>query len=329
MAHGHMIPTLDMAKLFGTRSVKVSIITTPANVPLFSNAIRRSRALGIDVDLKLIEFPYAEAGLPEGFEHTDFTVAKGVEMINKLFVAGVKLKEPVEELLREFKPDCLVADMFFPWATDSAAKFGIPRLVFHGTAFFSLCSSVVMSKYEPYKMVLSDSEPFLLPGIPPGDIFMTRNQLAGFMKSDEETSFSKLVRDIREAEEKSYGVVVNSFYELEPVYADYYRNVIGRRAWHVGPLFLWSRDLEDKTTRGKQASIDENECMKWLDRKKPNSVVYICFGSMVNFSCDQLMEIATGLEASGQDFIWVVSKHEKDKKVGCQKDLRREWKEKD
>jgi hypothetical protein len=38
--------------------------------------------------------------------------------------------------------------------------------------------------------------------------------------------------------------------------------------------------------------------------------IYICFGSMANFSNSQLMEIAMGLEASGQQFIWVVRKGE-------------------
>ncbi|KAK2665038.1 hypothetical protein Ddye_003612 [Dipteronia dyeriana] len=48
------------------------------------------------------------------------------------------LQDPLEQLLKESKSDCLVADVFFPWATDAAANFGIPRLVFHGTGFFSL-----------------------------------------------------------------------------------------------------------------------------------------------------------------------------------------------
>jgi UDP:flavonoid glycosyltransferase YjiC (YdhE family) len=49
--------------------------------------------------------------------------------------------------------------------------------------------------------------------------------------------------------------------------------------------------------------------LKWLDSKKPNSVVYICFGSMASFPASQLKEIATGLEASGQQFIWVVRRN--------------------
>jgi UDP:flavonoid glycosyltransferase YjiC (YdhE family) len=110
---------------------------------------------------------------------------------------------------------------------------------------------------------------------------------------------------------RSFGVVVNSFYELEPAYADYYKKVLGRRAWNVGPVSLCNRDTEDKAGRGKETSIDHHECLKWLDSKKPNSVVYICFGSTTNFSDSQLKEIAAGLEASGQQFIWVVRRNKK------------------
>ncbi|CAI0378481.1 unnamed protein product, partial [Linum tenue] len=35
-------------------------------------------------------------------------------------------------------------------------------------------------------------------------------------------------------------------------------------------------------------------------------VVYVCFGTLANFSDLQLKEIAAGLEASGREFVWVV-----------------------
>ncbi|KAK0582340.1 hypothetical protein LWI29_024415 [Acer saccharum] len=312
MAHGHMIPLVDMSKLFGTRGIKISIITTPANAPLLSNTIQRSNDLGIEMDLKIINFP-VEAGLPEGCENFDTVTNGGTKrgMFVIFLKATTMLQDPLEQLLRECKPDCLVADIFFPWANDAAAKFGIPRLVFHGTGFFSLCTTACMTMYEPHKQVSSDSEPFVVPGLP-GDIKLTRNQLSDMMKSNEENGFTKMLKDSEESELKCYGVVVNSFYELEPTYADYYRNVLGRKAWHVGPVSLCNGNLKDKASRGKQASIDENECLKWLNSKKPNSVVYICFGSVADFNSDQLMELAMGLEASGQDFIWVVRRDKKD-----------------
>ncbi|XP_050146634.1 scopoletin glucosyltransferase-like [Malus sylvestris] len=115
-----------------------------------------------------------------------------------------------------------------------------------------------------------------------------------------------MLKRAKEAEKTSYGIVVNSFYELESVYADYYRNVLGMKAWRICPVSLCNRNNEEKALRGKTASINEHDFLKWLDSKEPNSVVYVCFGSMAKFNASQLMEIAMGLEASGKDFIWVV-----------------------
>ncbi|EOX98312.1 UDP-glycosyltransferase 73B4, putative [Theobroma cacao] len=310
MAHGHMIPTVDMAKVFATRGVKTTIVTTPLNASFFTKTIERSKESGIDIGIKILKFPAVEAGLPEGCENADLIPTSQDEsgdMLGKFFKATFMLQEPLEQLLQECKPDCLVADMFFPWATDAANKFGIPRLVFHGTSFFSLCASESMRLYEPHKKVQSDSEPFVVPNLP-GDIKLTKKQLPDYMKQDAETDFTKMVKASKESELRSYGVVVNSFYELEDTYADCYRNILGRKAWHIGPVSLCNRATEDKAERGKKSAIDEHECLKWLDSKEPNSVVYICFGSMANFTSAQLKEIAMALEASEQQFIWVVRK---------------------
>ncbi|RDY03272.1 Scopoletin glucosyltransferase, partial [Mucuna pruriens] len=78
------------------------------------------------------------------------------------------LQEPLEQLLLDQHPDCLVADPFHTWVTDSAAKLGIPRIVFQGVNCIKL--------HEPHKKVSSDSEYFSIPNLP-GEIRMTRNQL--------------------------------------------------------------------------------------------------------------------------------------------------------
>ncbi|KAJ6302502.1 hypothetical protein OIU77_016570 [Salix suchowensis] len=311
MAHGHLIPTIDMAKLFASRGVKATIVTTPLNAPLVSRTVQRSKSFGFDINIKTIKFPAVEVGLPEGCENAESITSHESEgeMTKKFFQATAMLQEPLEKLLQECHPDCLIADMFLPWTTDAAAKFGIPRLVFHGISCFSLCTSDCLMRYKPFKEVSSDSELFVVPELP-GEIKLTSKQLPDFMKQNVETEFTRLIQKVRESSWKSYGIVINSFYELESAYADFFKE-LGRKAWHIGPVSLCNRELEEKAQRGKEASIDEHECLKWLDSKEPNSVVYICFGTVANFSDSQLKEIAIALEASGQQFIWVVRKDKK------------------
>ncbi|KAB2635884.1 scopoletin glucosyltransferase-like [Pyrus ussuriensis x Pyrus communis] len=58
-----------------------------------------------------------------------------------------------------------------------------------------------------------------------------------------------MLKRAKEAEKTSYGIVVNGFYVLKSVYADYYRNVLGMKAWHIGAVSLCNRNNEEKTLR--------------------------------------------------------------------------------
>ncbi|KAL1329389.1 hypothetical protein HN51_046499 [Arachis hypogaea] len=313
-ANGHIIPCVDLARVFAARGVTSTIVTTTHNAPFISRTIGKSQ-----ITLRTIKFPPPEeTGLPEGCENSESAFAP--DKLIKFMKATVLLQHPFEQVLQELHPNCVVADMFFPWATDSAAKFGIPRIVFHGLGFFPLCVSACIRTYKPQDKVSSYTEPFLVPNLP-GDITLTKMQLPQIPRDDE--VFCKLLDDSNESELKSFGVIANSFYELEPVYADHYTKELGRRAWSLGPVSLCKRETEEKASRGSQAGIDKQECLTWLETKKPNSVIYVCFGSMTTFPDAQLKQIAMGLEASNHPFIWVVNKGSKKNEEQDEKKL--EW----
>ncbi|KAI3757680.1 hypothetical protein L6452_05223 [Arctium lappa] len=99
---------------------------------------------------------------------------------------------------------------------------------------------------------------------------------------------------------KSAGIIVNTFDSLEPKAIKAITDglcVPDRPTppiYRIGPLIAAGGD-------------GTHECLNWLDLQPSQSVVYLCFGSSVSFfSSDQLKEIATGLERSGQRFLWVV-----------------------
>ncbi|KAL9244919.1 hypothetical protein vseg_018633 [Gypsophila vaccaria] len=299
MAQGHMIPTLDMAKLFAARNVKTTIITTPLNAPTFTKTVEKHSL----INLEMFTFPTQEVGLPEGCEKIEEAIA--LKLLPSFIKASAMLRDQLEQYLESRRPNCLVADMFFPWATESAGRFNIPRIVFHGTCYLALCAKEVERLYQPYKSVSSDDEIVVLPHLPL-EVKMTRSQVPEEEWCEEDNEFKRRSARIKESEVESYGVIVNSFYELEPEFADFFRKELGRRAWHVGPVSICNRRIEDKAQRGKQAVVSEQECLKWLNEKKHASVVYICFGSTAHIQAAQLHEIAKALEGSGQNFIWVV-----------------------
>ena len=109
-----------------------------------------------------------------------------------------------------------------------------------------------------------------------------------------------------EAEVASYGIIMNTFEELEPWYIKEYKKARMDKVWCVGPVSLCNKNDLDKAQRGNKASIDEHQCLKWLDSREPNSVVYACLGSLCNLISSQLIELGLALEASKRPFIWVI-----------------------
>ncbi|XP_057782952.1 scopoletin glucosyltransferase-like [Salvia miltiorrhiza] len=291
MAHGHMIPAMDMAKLFSSRGLKATIISTPA----FSEPVKKAQHSGFKIELITIGFPHRDSGLPDHIVSLD-QVTSDPKLLPMFFKALSLIQQPVEDLIQRLNPDCLVSDMFLPWTADSAATFGIPRLVFHGTSYFSLCVSEEMRRHKPFNDVVSDSEPFLIPNLP-HQVKLLKTQVSDYNLHENKDDFSRWIQQMRESDARSYGVVINSFHDLEPDYARHYTHVLERKAWSLGPLSLCTNEIDGA----------KHQCLAWLDsKKKPNSVVYVCFGSMAKFTPAQLNELANGLDASGQDFIWIV-----------------------
>nr|GMD08743.1 scopoletin glucosyltransferase-like [Ipomoea batatas] len=305
LAPGHMIPMVDLARQFARQGVKATLFTTPLNAAQISKAIDRERELGSQISLQLLEFPYKESGLPEGIENLSATTT--MEQALCFFNALDHFQGPIERLAAEDRPDGFIAGPMYTWGNDFSAKFGIPRLSFWGTGFFPLCVHNSLRRHKPHEKIESDTEEFVIPDLP-DTLKTTKQQLPESLKDDSVNPMNEFLEKLMKGEEFSYGMVVNSFYELEPAYVKHCREVIGKKSWHVGPVSLCNKEDGEKSQRGQVASIGEEECLNWLNSKTPNSVVYVCFGSMSIFSAAQLREIAAGLEASGQPFIWVILK---------------------
>lgn len=153
-----MIQILHIAKLFTSRGVKSTIITTPLN------ALSSGKLFRNEIDILMIEFPSFKAGLLQGCKNSNRIPSQ--HLIPKFIMATTTLENQLERLLEEHKPNHLVADAFFPWATGLASKFDIPRLVFHWTSFIPSCANESLKLYKSQKNVSSDDELFILPNLP-------------------------------------------------------------------------------------------------------------------------------------------------------------------
>ncbi|KAI9201760.1 hypothetical protein LWI28_028843 [Acer negundo] len=300
----HLMPQVDMAMIFAAHGVDVTIVTTYFNSLLFQKSIDKAISRGHHINVHKLKFPFKEVGLPEGLEN--FSDATSDEISHKIGKGVSMLQKPIEQFIRDNRPDFIVADMFLYWASDLASDLGIPRLTSHGMGHLALCAADCLLRYGPHKTVQSDKEQFLLPGLP-GKIEMTRSEIAEWIKVP--NVYTSLMQMINESIRKSYGVLVNSFYELEKDYADHYRNVLGIKSWSIGSVRLFN-------ARNNSGNDDKHDCLTWLDSQNPNSVVYVSFGSLCSFSSAQISEIAKALDSMNHPFIWVVRKEDKENEDG-------------
>ncbi|TXG58403.1 hypothetical protein EZV62_016232 [Acer yangbiense] len=305
MTQGHLIPLIDIAKLLAQREAIVSIITTPLNAARVSDIVDRCIQSGLPIRILRVKFPTTEVGLPEGCESTDTLPSQD---LIKNFIRGMDmLQQPIQHLFEELepRPSVVICDKNLPWTADIASKFKIPRILFDGTNCFTLLCSHNLHKSKIHETTVSDTEKFVVPGLP-DRIELTRAQLPGIFNPGSKLELKNYRVKVRESEAGAYGVLINSFEELEAEYEQGCRNDAGRKVWCIGPVSLCNKEALDMAQRGNKASIDVNQCLKWLDSQATNSVIYVCFGSLNNLTPPQLVELGLGLEATNRPFIWVI-----------------------
>nr|UXY92011.1 UDP-glycosyltransferase UGT13 [Glycyrrhiza glabra] len=294
----HMLPMIDLATILAQHNMIVTVVTTPHNAARFSETFTRASNSGHQLRVLQLQFPSKDAGFPEGCENFDMLPSMGMGF-SFFIAANTFLHEPAEKAFEGLtpKPNCIISDVSFPYTSHIATKFNIPRISFYGVSCFcllwqqNLITSKVMENIETY------SEYFAIPGIP-DKIEVTKAQTPGSMDGN----WKEFVEKMAAAEISTYGVVVNSFEELEPAYVKGYKNSRNdNKVWCVGPVSL--RNM-DKAQRGNK--VDSQRCLEWLDLQKPSDVIYACLGSMCNLTPLQFIELGTALEACNRPFIWVI-----------------------
>ncbi|KAJ0087995.1 hypothetical protein Patl1_32268 [Pistacia atlantica] len=136
---------------------------------------------------------------------------------------------------------------------------------------FSLLCFHNLQKSKVHEKV-SESEPFVVPGLP-DKIELTTNKLPGDFNPGLSEDFKTLGRKMREGDVGAYGVIVNSFEELGQDYVEGYRRATGKKVWCVGPVSLCNNENLDKAERGEKASNDEEKFGVLVKKEKIREVV--------------------------------------------------------
>ncbi|XP_059670169.1 UDP-glycosyltransferase 90A1-like [Cornus florida] len=318
MSKGHTIPILHLARLLLHRRITVTIITTPANLPFIS-------AFLSDTSASVLPLPFPDnlPDIPSGIESTDKLPSMSLFV---RFANATKLMQPHFEQALNSLPNItfLVSDGFLGWTVDSASKLGIPRLVYYGMNNYAITISADVAQNRLLSKLNSDDEPFTVTSFP--WIQLTRNDFEPPL-SDPDPNGPKFgfIMEQAKSTTESYGLLVNSFYDLEPQFVDYGNSHWQPKLLCIGPLCL-AQEL-------KRKSEPKPKWIDWLDRKQEqgSSVLYVAFGSQAEISEAQLHEIEVGLEKSMVNFLWVMKKKEEELGNGFEERVRerglivREW----
>ena len=206
------------------------------------------------------------------------------------------IHEALKSLSSKVPLTALVADLLAFQALEFAKEFGALSYFYFPLSAMILLLLLHMPKLDEevsgeYKDL---TEPIKLQGCVPllgVDLpAPTQNR-----SSEAYKSFLERAKAIATAD----GIIINTFLEMESgairALEEYENGKI--RLYPVGPI----------TQKGSRDEVDESgKCLSWLDKQPPCSVLYVSFGSGGTLSQNQINELASGLELSGQRFLWVL-----------------------
>nr|POE97300.1 udp-glycosyltransferase 90a1 [Quercus suber] len=262
MSKGHIIPILHLTRLLLHRHLAVTIFTTQANHAFITESLN-------DTSASILDLP---------FSHNVPDIPAGIESTEKL----PSISYPIHLLTLQRSCNLTSNERF---------------ILFHMSASWSMSRAVATDRLL-FGAELDDE---LITVTPFPWIRVTRNDFEPPFTEPEPKGlkFEVTMKAVR-ATKNSYGIIFNSFNELEPLFVDFWNRKYIPKAWSVGPLCL----AEPPKVRNEAHDNYKPIWVQWLDKKleQGNSVLYIAFGSQTEISPAQLKEIAIGLEESKVNF---------------------------
>ncbi|CAJ2664926.1 unnamed protein product [Trifolium pratense] len=192
----------------------------------------------------------------------------------------------------------LIVDSFAIAALDLAKDFNMLSYVYFPSAATTLSTYFYMFKHDKetsgeYRDL--PDQPIQIPGCVP----IHGRDLVDQAQNRSSESYKYLLQRIKRFRLVD-GILINSFLEIEKgsIEALAEEGSGNPLVYAVGPII-------QKGTEASKDDANSLECLSWLDKQKPSSVLYVSFGSGGTLSQEQIDELALGLELSNHKFLWV------------------------
>ncbi|KAI5058797.1 hypothetical protein GOP47_0026967 [Adiantum capillus-veneris] len=311
---------MDLSRKLASLGVSITFVCTEAYI---SSMLQQGFHAG-GLPIRLHGLP---DGLPQEKNMTD-TLEQAHVMIRATESMGPALQELLNKLNmnEEGRVVCVVYDFILWWVGRLAKELHIPAYIFNSFSA-SFCSyllhipSFVSQGRLPlgHHTDLNDkSNMFKIPGFP----FLHVSELPDITWDPNPVcSFDFILRCATRWRDAT-GMLLNTVYELEKEVVDELMEKapeLDIKA--VGPIlpasFLKGEMSNVEASAAESAAV--RRCLKWLDEQPAASVLYVAFGTIACLSEAQAEELAMGLEASKERFLWVVRIPDQQKKGEAQR----------
>ncbi|KAJ4715063.1 Glycosyltransferase [Melia azedarach] len=311
-AQGHITPMIQLAKLLHSRGFHVTFVNTEFNHKRFI----RNRGPGFLKGLPDFRFETIPDGLPPSDRDATQDIIELCVSLRRTGLASfLELLGKLNSSADVPTVTCIVSDGAMGFGAVAARMLGVTDVKLWTASACGFMAYLQYAELLRRGIVPFEDEKFLTDGTldTPVDWIpgMSNMRLRDFPSLMRVTDANDFLFNYMNTEAqnclKSSAIIFNTFDEFESevleVIASKFPNI-----YTIGPLCLLCKHLSGNELMSFRSSLwkEDSECLKWLDNKEPNSVVYVNYGSITVMTDQHLKEFAWGLASSKHPFLWIV-----------------------
>ncbi|KAK5818352.1 hypothetical protein PVK06_023287 [Gossypium arboreum] len=280
---GHINPMLQLATIFHAKGYSITIIHPEFNSPNPSN---HPQFTFISIPDKLLE---SKVSLSPG------------DFMNLVLALNNNCAAPFKKCLKQMLDDehpheriaGVIYDGLMYFAQTVADNLGLPGISMRPTAAAMLLFAVIPQIEQGMSESIFDRQ---IPELQRLEL----TQMVTSMSKSPTDAMTEVRAASLNAMKRSAGLIANSMEFLEHAALSKIREYSPVPVFTIGPFH--------KLAPSSSSSLlqEDADCISWLDRQAPKSVIYVSFGSMASLSKQDIVEIAWGLANSEQPFLWVI-----------------------
>ncbi|OEL21453.1 Hydroquinone glucosyltransferase [Dichanthelium oligosanthes] len=289
---GHILPVAELARRIVAHGDGAEFTATLVTYTNFSSAEHHSTLASLPPSVSTAVFP--EVPLDD--------LPANAHIETRIFTTVKRSLPRLRDLLRSLLESpsgvaAFVPDLLGPWTLQVAVELGVPGYLFCTTNLMAF--SCMLHVPELDRTTTGEfrdlPEPVRLPGCVP----LRGADLLDPLQDRSDPVYPLMI-EFGKNHLLANGFIVNTFDAMEHKTLVAFKEISDKGvyppAYAVGPFV--------RPCAGGESA--EHGCLQWLDKQPDASVLYVCLGSGGTLSTEQTAELAAGLEASGQRFLWVV-----------------------